>query len=372
MRKEAVQNERDQIKKKNTTVVEDDDSLSISTLLNAESQSRRRPTTTGGDATAPEHKIIASVNDVGDSMREQLLALVDWAKYIPAFAELPIDDQVALFRAHAGKNLVMGVARRSLKCPDVLLLGNNFIIPRKNESQPEINVVTERILDEIVSPLSELNLDDTEFACLKAMIFFNPADVRPLAARAKVKNMRRRVMCNLEDYINDRQYERRGRFGETLLLLPTLQAIASQMIEQIQFVKIFGVAKVDELLQEILLHGRNESPTTMVATNLPNNAAVTSTTSGNSGLSVITAGDNPDIISPGSYINASNFSKSPPTSTSEDGTELLRLPTPSFYQLGVDNSASSDMMVCNNVSSPPNFYTKSPPNQLKESGVDFT
>ena len=43
-----------------------------------------------------------------------------------------------------------------------------------NESQPEINVVTERILDEIVSPLSELNLDDTEFACLKAMIFFNP------------------------------------------------------------------------------------------------------------------------------------------------------------------------------------------------------
>lgn len=30
-------------------------------------------------------------------MREQLLALVDWAKYIPAFAELPIDDQVRFF-----------------------------------------------------------------------------------------------------------------------------------------------------------------------------------------------------------------------------------------------------------------------------------
>ena len=27
-------------------------------------------------------------------MREQLLALVDWAKFIPAFAELPLDDQV--------------------------------------------------------------------------------------------------------------------------------------------------------------------------------------------------------------------------------------------------------------------------------------
>lgn len=30
-------------------------------------------------------------------MREQLLALVDWAKYIPAFAELPIDDQVGTY-----------------------------------------------------------------------------------------------------------------------------------------------------------------------------------------------------------------------------------------------------------------------------------
>ena len=35
--------------------------------------------------------------------------------------------------------------------------------------------------------------------------------MRPLAAQAKVKSLRRKVMCNLEDYINDRQYERRGR-----------------------------------------------------------------------------------------------------------------------------------------------------------------
>ena len=27
-------------------------------------------------------------------MRQQLLILVEWAKYIPAFAELPLDDQV--------------------------------------------------------------------------------------------------------------------------------------------------------------------------------------------------------------------------------------------------------------------------------------
>lgn len=46
-----------------------------------------------------------------------------------------------------------------------------------------------------------------------------------------------------------------GRFGEILLLLPTLQSITWQMIEQIQFAKLFGVAHIDSLLQEMLLGG---------------------------------------------------------------------------------------------------------------------
>lgn len=60
---------------------------------------------------------------------------------------------------------------------------------------------------------------------------------------------------NLEDYISDRQYDPRGRFGEILLTLPALQSITWQMIEQIQFAKLFGVARIDSLLQEMLLGG---------------------------------------------------------------------------------------------------------------------
>ena len=63
-------------------------------------------------------------------MRQQLLNLVDWAKYIPAFLELSLDDQVALLRAHAGEHLLLGVARRSMHLKDVLLLGNNCIITK--------------------------------------------------------------------------------------------------------------------------------------------------------------------------------------------------------------------------------------------------
>lgn len=81
------------------------------------------------------------------------------------------------------------------------------------------------------------------------------ADAKGLSDPSKIKRMRYQVQVSLEDYINDRQYDSRGRFGELLLLLPVLQSITWQMIEQIQFVKLFGMAKIDNLLQEMLLGG---------------------------------------------------------------------------------------------------------------------
>lgn len=41
------------------------------------------------------NKKVANINDVCESMKQQLLVLVEWAKYIPAFLELALDDQVS-------------------------------------------------------------------------------------------------------------------------------------------------------------------------------------------------------------------------------------------------------------------------------------
>lgn len=56
--------------------------------------------------------------------------------------------------------------------------------------------------------------------------------------------------------MSDRQYDSRGRFGELLFTLTSLQSISWQMIEQIQLAKLFGVAQIDSLLQEMLLGGK--------------------------------------------------------------------------------------------------------------------
>lgn len=80
---------------------------------------------------------------------------------------------MALLRAHAGEHLLLGLARRSLALKDILLLGNDFVMPR-NSQELEISRVVNRILDELVRPLRDVQIDDSEFACLKAMVFFDP------------------------------------------------------------------------------------------------------------------------------------------------------------------------------------------------------
>ena len=93
---------------------------------------------------------------------------------------------------------------------------------------PRIKVISNRIMDEIVAPLIELGLDDTEFVYLKALIFFDfgitikkflfflnilfIADVKGLSARNQVERIRKNILRNLEDYINNLQFDTSGRY----------------------------------------------------------------------------------------------------------------------------------------------------------------
>ena len=175
--------------------------------------------------------------------------------------------QIALLRGHTGENLVLGVACRSLNYDDYLLLGNHYVI-RRNTPDPGLTRAAGRILDEIVKPLKEMQLDEKEYACLKAIVFFdngqffslgNPlvrfhclSDNKSLADPSRVKELRKRIQVNLETYINQQKPLMRGRFGELLLLLPPLQNIARLMVDLVARYNQ-DTKQVDDLISEMLL-----------------------------------------------------------------------------------------------------------------------
>lgn len=181
MKKEAVQNERDRISSRRQSTEESNPGtgLSVKSLLDAELLSRRVGDQLDdiNDDLNLTNKQFASITDICDSMKQQLLIIVEWAKSIPVFIELKLDDQVALLRSHAGEHLILGVARRSMYLDDILLLGNNCIITKHcpDRRVSEITRIGARILDELVRPMKGIKIDDKEFSCIKALVFFDPS-----------------------------------------------------------------------------------------------------------------------------------------------------------------------------------------------------
>ena len=271
MKKEAVQNERDRIvthKRPLPSAANSLDSslLNVNSLYDAEIRVRQ----IGAQVSETKPIKIANADEIADSMKQQLLLLVEWAKSIPFFCELPTDDKIALLKTHAGENLVLGAARRSIRCTDVLILGNGSIISR-DKSEYEISKIAGSILDLIVKPLREIQINDHEFSCLKAIVFFDP-NSRGISDPMQIKRIRSQIQINLEDYVNEeRLYDSRGRFGEMLLLLPTLHNMAQQMIEVVQYMKHFGAANIDNLLNEMLLGNIDINPSSKLFVKTGNN-----------------------------------------------------------------------------------------------------
>ncbi|KAM3877015.1 LOW QUALITY PROTEIN: hepatic nuclear factor 4, beta [Diretmus argenteus] len=246
MRKEAVQNERDHISS-HRAKGQGVGTLSISVLLQAEANVNQFPALVSPMSCDISTKKIACVGDVFESMKQQLLLLVEWAKLIPEFCSLPIDDRVALLRAHSADHLILGAARRSLPYNNLILLGNDFVIPLRG-AEVEVSRVAFRIHEELVKPLRELDITDKELACLRTIVFFAP-DCPGLESPQMVRHLRFQAQVLL----GEATCEQRGRFGELLLMLPPLQSVAWQMVETLHLVQLLGEARVDSLLQEMLL-----------------------------------------------------------------------------------------------------------------------
>ncbi|CAF4635032.1 unnamed protein product, partial [Rotaria magnacalcarata] len=59
--------------------------------------------------------------------------------------------------------------------------------------------------------LKDNQLDEKEYACLKAIVFFDN-DNKSLSNPTRVKQLRKRIQVNLETYINQQRPLMRGRF----------------------------------------------------------------------------------------------------------------------------------------------------------------
>ncbi|XP_065218274.1 hepatocyte nuclear factor 4-beta-like [Planococcus citri] len=261
MKAESVQSERDKISRRKSNENQDfPGENSFTALLNAETVFRySEPTPTIElDFDFPESKM-ADIQDVCDLIKKQIQLLNNWSTEIAAIFNISEDDRINLLRAHAGRNLLLQLSRRSVYSTDKLVLPNNLILLKEGNEYWEasgfdMDKIITRVTDQLVRSFLDIEMDDKEFTCLRAITFLDP-NAKNLQGKEAVRNHRREITTYLETCINSKQHdiETRGRFAEILSTITPLQSISEQMIASIRYAVTFGNLKIDELLQNIFL-----------------------------------------------------------------------------------------------------------------------
>lgn len=206
----------------------------------------------------------AMINDLFRSLHSQLLLVIEWAKTLTPFLELPTEDQTSLLKNFAAQHVVLCLAYRSKNAPDFLRLINDSYIPRPNNTFDTHGDYflrdCEKVMDQLVSPMRFLEMDDAEFVALKACILFNPV-AKGLSSPSvmKVLDTRRKIFAGLESYIRKKKPNDTTRIGDlTFFILSPLNSLASSISEDILVTKLSGVARLDVLMEELILVDANE------------------------------------------------------------------------------------------------------------------
>ena len=114
------------------------------------------------------------VSNICQAADRQLYQLVEWAKHIPHFTELPVYDQVVLLKAGWNELLIAGFSHRSMDVKDGIVLANGLVVHRNSAHSAGVVAIFDRVLSELVAKMREMRMDKTELGCLRAIVLYNP------------------------------------------------------------------------------------------------------------------------------------------------------------------------------------------------------
>ncbi|XP_062322703.1 retinoic acid receptor RXR-beta-B isoform X2 [Osmerus eperlanus] len=284
MKREAVQEERQRNREREgelecssavneempvEKILEAETAVEQRTELHSDGGSAVNSVSRGGRKTHPRigpdvgeipHDAVTNICQTAD---KQLFALVEWAKRIPHFSELPLDDQVILLRAGWNELLIASFSHRSIALKDGVLLASELhrdnahsagvaaIFDRESVQSAEVGAIFDRVLTELVSKMRDMEMDKTELGCLRAIVLFNP-DAKGLSNTGEVELLREKVYASLEAYCKQKYPEQQGRFAKLLLRLPALRSIGLKCLEHLFFFKLIGDTPIDTFLMEML------------------------------------------------------------------------------------------------------------------------
>ncbi|XP_049874851.1 protein ultraspiracle homolog isoform X2 [Pectinophora gossypiella] len=225
----------------------------------------------GPDSNVPP-RYRAPVSSLCQIGNKQIAALVVWARDIPHFGQLELEDQVLLIKSSWNELLLFAIAWRSMEYlederenmdgsrsvapPQLMCLMPGMTLHRNSALQAGVGQIFDRVLSELSMKMRALRMDQAEYVALKAIVLLNP-DVKGLKNKQEVEVLREKMFSCLDEYCRRSRLNEEGRFASLLLRLPALRSISLKSFEHLFFFHLVADGHVTGYIREAL---RNHTP----------------------------------------------------------------------------------------------------------------
>ncbi|XP_064490421.1 steroid hormone receptor ERR1-like isoform X2 [Ornithodoros turicata] len=180
---------------------------------------------TGSSLGDSQYKTVSVLSELVD---RELVATISWAKQIPGFTDLTLNDQMRLLQTTWAEILSLALAYRScqLSPPPRLMFASDLVLDERQASDCRAQELFVHMVH-LIRRLEVLSISREEFLALKALILTN-ADIL-LEDATSVHKLRDAVMQGLHDCVVAQRSTSCGS-SPTLSTTQTAGAHASQLL----------------------------------------------------------------------------------------------------------------------------------------------
>uniref|UniRef100_A0A8C4QB30 Thyroid hormone receptor beta n=1 Tax=Eptatretus burgeri TaxID=7764 RepID=A0A8C4QB30_EPTBU len=162
--------------------------------------------------------------------------VVDFAKRLPKFCELPCEDQIVLLKGCCMEIMSLRAAVRYDSESKTLTLNGEIAVTREQFKHGGLGAVSDSIFD-LAQSLAAFNLDDTEVALLQAVLLFS-SDRPGLHGVVAVEQAQDEYLLTLEHYINHKARSIQYFWPKLLMKVTDLRLIGASHSAQLLHMKV--------------------------------------------------------------------------------------------------------------------------------------
>lgn len=191
---------------------------------------------------------------IQDNAKKSLVNVIAWAKEIPMFARLSVEDQLKLIKRSWNELLTLKLIYRNvlLQPGSGIAFQTGEVAQLYQSDDPMVISFFQKVTRECIASMQDIQLDQTEMSCLKFIALMNPF-IHTLSTNGQkdVQSAQDAALELLEAHVKQTKPNSPRRHCKLLLFLGQVKALAKDVIAHIEAQQTLGFES-DSVLLELI------------------------------------------------------------------------------------------------------------------------